>query len=81
MSSSDFITPGFPLRYPLVGRQAELERLLQLLDQGVRLVTLTGPPGVGKTRLAGELVQTLLRAGSRRFSPSPCRTHARLRTS
>ncbi|MBB6050015.1 ATP-binding protein [Armatimonas rosea] len=40
-----------------VGRFAEQERLLTLLSaQGTaRLVTLTGPPGVGKTRLALEV--------------------------
>jgi predicted ATPase/DNA-binding CsgD family transcriptional regulator len=34
-----------------VGRRRELEMLAQLL-QSARLVTVTGPPGVGKTRLA-----------------------------
>ncbi len=36
---------------PLFGRDAELADLRALLDTG-RLVTLVGPPGVGKTRLA-----------------------------
>ena len=40
-----------------VGRVAEQERLWTLLAEGgtSRLVTLTGPPGVGKTRLALEV--------------------------
>src|SRR5688572_27451691 len=44
-----------------VGRQAELTHLRTLLglgevtEAGERLVTLLGPPGIGKTRLAREL--------------------------
>ena len=40
---------------PLVGRKKELRDALRLLgEEGVRLVTVTGPGGVGKTRLAVE---------------------------
>jgi DNA-binding SARP family transcriptional activator len=42
----------------LVGREAELDRLLELVPAH-RLVTLTGPGGVGKTRLALEVVHRL----------------------
>ncbi|GMU56841.1 MAG: hypothetical protein AMXMBFR33_59870 [Candidatus Xenobia bacterium] len=38
-------------RLPLVGRQSEQERLLELWQQGARSVGITGGPGVGKTRL------------------------------
>src|SRR6266545_2457184 len=38
---------------PLLGREKEVETIIKLLSRfDVRLVTLVGPPGVGKTRLA-----------------------------
>jgi len=46
------------------GRERELEELQRLLE-GARLVTLLGPPGAGKTRLARELVAR--RSGESRF--------------
>jgi predicted ATPase/DNA-binding CsgD family transcriptional regulator len=41
---------------PLIGREAEVLATMALLDGRARLLTLTGPPGVGKTRLAMELL-------------------------
>ena len=50
-------------RTPLVGRERELEAVKQLLrDPAVRLVTLTGAGGSGKTRLGLELCRELLSA-------------------
>ncbi|GIW70474.1 MAG: hypothetical protein KatS3mg102_0016 [Planctomycetota bacterium] len=44
----------------LFGREAALARLARwLVREGVRLVTVTGPPGVGKTRLALEAAHRL----------------------
>ena len=45
-----------------IGRKHEIETLTALLQQGKRLITLTGPPGVGKTRLAQEVVSQLSEA-------------------
>jgi hypothetical protein len=44
-------------RGPLIGRLAELRRLREALRHGARLLTLLGPAGVGKTRLAVELAE------------------------
>jgi predicted ATPase/DNA-binding SARP family transcriptional activator len=45
---------------PLLGREAELEQLAELVrHDATRLVTLTGIGGIGKTRLALELVRRL----------------------
>jgi predicted ATPase/DNA-binding XRE family transcriptional regulator len=50
----------------LVGRDAELQTLrLWLADPTVRLVTLTGPGGAGKTRLALELARAAAAEGTR----------------
>jgi predicted ATPase/class 3 adenylate cyclase len=43
-----------------VGRAAELAGVLSLVEDGSRLVTLTGPGGSGKTRLALEAAATLV---------------------
>jgi len=62
--------PPCPVPAPLtsfVGRDDEMARLLKLLRDSARLVTLTGPGGVGKTRLASEVPARL--DSSARFVP------------
>lgn len=44
---------------PLIGRGNELEEVLQALTGAGEIVTLTGPGGVGKTRLAIEVAHRL----------------------
>jgi non-specific serine/threonine protein kinase len=58
-------------RTSFVGREREVAALRHLLLGGARLVTLTGPPGVGKTRLALEAAASLdaSRAGTAYFVP------------
>ena len=44
---------------PLVGREPELAAVAAAFTDGARLVTLTGPGGIGKTRLALEAARAL----------------------
>lgn len=59
-------TPALPGGAPgFFGREAELARACGLLDQpGCRLLTLLGPGGSGKTRLARRVVETLQEWGT-----------------
>ncbi|CAM4129981.1 ATP-binding protein [Deinococcus marmoris] len=48
---------------PLYGREHDLSQLLKLLRGGVRLLTLRGPGGIGKTALALHLAHALRDSG------------------
>lgn len=56
-----------PMRSSFVGREQELKRLEQLFDSGHRLVTLMGPPGIGKTRLAQRCGANCIEGGTGGF--------------
>ena len=45
-----------------VGREADLQELQAALDRGVRLLSVLGPAGVGKTRIATELARRTMGA-------------------
>ena len=68
----DVIDPAGPIPHNLpasaiafVGRERELNEIVTLLaDAGHRLVTLTGPGGVGKTRLALRVAAEVLHRGT-----------------
>ena len=50
----------------LIGRANDLARLTALIEAGTRLVTVTGPGGVGKTRLVTHLARQIAAAESLR---------------
>ena len=61
VGAADQRPPGAPAGLPapvtrILGREAELERVVDLLA-GERIVTLTGPGGAGKSRLALEVAR------------------------
>jgi DNA-binding CsgD family transcriptional regulator/predicted ATPase len=65
---------------PFIGRDDLLEKALDALGAGTRLLTFTGPAGVGKTRLAVEVARRFA-AGERRTAflrLSPLRDSAAL---
>ncbi len=63
--ASDTPVPGTDI----IGRQSEVERVVEQLGRGDRLVTLTGIGGIGKTRLALEIARRLGSPPSAIFVP------------
>src|SRR6185436_2762391 len=65
------VPPPVPLT-PLIGRNQELETLrASLSDPAARLITLVGPGGVGKTRLAVEAARLAADSGTTRVVFAP----------
>ncbi len=54
---------------PIVGRETELEDVASRLAGGARLVTIVGPPGTGKTRLAQEVATRVVARTSSMTAP------------
>jgi predicted ATPase/class 3 adenylate cyclase/DNA-binding CsgD family transcriptional regulator len=61
LKTLDTYPNNFPIQpTPFIGREQEVEECLQLLvREEVRLLTLTGPGGIGKTRLALQIAAQL----------------------
>ncbi|ONH51697.1 transcriptional regulator [Frankia sp. CcI49] len=67
---------------PFVGRAAELERaraVVELPAGGARALVVSGPAGVGKTRLVTEVLATLPAAGGPVRGAAPRAVHGRAR--
>jgi predicted ATPase/DNA-binding CsgD family transcriptional regulator len=64
------LTPdGFPQRLSsFVGRETDVVEVNRLMRAG-QLLTLAGPPGVGKTRMAMELTELRIRGGKTEVMP------------
>ena len=61
----DALFPLWP-EHELIGREHEVDRLVDLIEAGARLICVTGPGGVGKTRLVIHVARQLAAAEARR---------------
>lgn len=60
IEASDVSRPPLPVpAAPLIGRAADVASVSSMIEAGARCLTLTGPPGIGKTRLALEVAGML----------------------
>jgi predicted ATPase len=56
--SAGAVKPPVPLTHT-IGRDADIARVARLLTTGTRLLTITGPGGIGKSRLALEVARVV----------------------
>jgi predicted ATPase/DNA-binding XRE family transcriptional regulator len=77
-AADELIGASLPLALTaLLGRDADMQTLQHwLADPGARLITLIGPGGVGKTRLALEIARAISTEGARRVVFVPLATTA-----
>jgi predicted ATPase/DNA-binding XRE family transcriptional regulator len=77
-AADELIGASLPLALTaLLGRDADMQTLQHwLADPGARLITLSGPGGVGKTRLALEIARAISTEGARRVVFVPLATTA-----
>ncbi|MFN8486584.1 MAG: helix-turn-helix domain-containing protein [Caldilineaceae bacterium] len=71
LPNHQFILPHPPTE--LIGRATDIENVQRMFDHtNIRLVTILGAPGVGKTRLALEVAANLARDSNHSFADGVC---------
>lgn len=61
---------SFPTLLSFIGRESEIARILEMLSSGLRLITILGMGGVGKSVLVREILARLPKEGRRIISIS-----------